>query len=163
LVFEFAEVRLWELEPADYLAAGETALLPLVPLMGGQPSAEVLTQAVTAVAAMPETAERADLYTGLSVLGALRYSRELIRSLIRREAMKESPIYQEILEEGALQSRRDDIVDALNVRFGEVPPEITRELAEIADLEILRHLHRLAVRCESIADFRAQRASAMTA
>jgi hypothetical protein len=28
LVFEFAEVRLWELEPADYLAAGETALLP---------------------------------------------------------------------------------------------------------------------------------------
>jgi len=163
LVFEFAEVRLWELEPADYLAAGETALLPLVPLMGAQPSAEALAQAVTAVAAVSETAERADLYTGLSVLSALRYSRELIRSLIRREAMKESPIYQEILEEGALQSRRDDIVDTLNIRFGEVPPEITSELAEVANLETLRHLLHLAVRCESIADFRAQMASATTA
>jgi predicted transposase YdaD len=159
LVFEFAEVRLWELEPADYLAAGETALLPLVPLMGAQPSAEALAQAVTAVAAVSETAERADLYTGLSVLGALRYSRELIRSLIRREAMKESPIYQEILEEGAVQQSRDYIVDVLSVRFGEVPPEIAGELAEVADLETLRHLLRLAVRCESIADFRAQMAS----
>jgi hypothetical protein len=60
LVFEFAEVRLWELEPADYLAAGETALLPLVPLMGAQPSAEALAQAVTAVAATPNAVERAD-------------------------------------------------------------------------------------------------------
>ncbi len=46
-MFEFAEVRLWELEPADYLAAGETALLLLIPLMGEQPSVEVLTQAVS--------------------------------------------------------------------------------------------------------------------
>jgi hypothetical protein len=73
--------------------------------------------------------------------------------------MKESPIYQEILEEGAVQQSRDYIVDVLSVRFGEVPPEIAGELAEVADLETLRHLLRLAVRCESIADFRAQMAS----
>jgi hypothetical protein len=156
LVFEFAEVRLWELSPADYLAAGETALLPLVPLMGVQPSAETLTQAVAAVAAVPDAVERADLYTGLWVFGGLRYSRELLRSLIRREAMKESPTYMEIFEEGAVQRSRDDIVDVLSVRFGDVPSEIAGALAEIDDSETLRQLHRLAVRCESIADFRAQ-------
>jgi predicted transposase YdaD len=160
LVFEFAEVRLWELEPADYLKAGETALLPLVPLMGVQPSAETLTQAVAAVAAMPDAVERADLYTGLWVLGGLRYSRELLRSLIRREAMKESPTYLEILEEGALEGAlrrsRDAIVDVLSARFGDVPSEIASALAEIDDSETLRRLLRLAACCESIADFRAQ-------
>lgn len=75
--------------------------------------------------------------------------------------MKESPTYREILEEGAVQSRRDD--DVLSIRFGDVPPEVTDELTEIADLETLRHLHRLAVRCESIADFRAQMTIATTA
>lgn len=76
--------------------------------------------------------------------------------------MKESPTYREILEEGAGQGIRDSIIDALNIRFGDVPPEITHELAEIADLEALRHLHRLAVRCENLADFRAQMPSVVT-
>jgi predicted transposase YdaD len=163
LVFEFAEVRLWELSPADYLAAGETALLPLVPLMGAQPSVEVLTQAVSAAAATPNAVERADLYTGLWVFGGLRYARELLRSLIRREAMKESPTFMEIFEEGALQSRRDDIVDVLTARFGEAPSEVADALAEIGDSEELRRLLYLAARCDSVADFRAQMASATTA
>jgi hypothetical protein len=80
-----------------------------------------------------------------------------------REAMKESPTYMEILEEGALEGAlrrsRDAIVDVLRVRFGDVPSEVVNALAEIDDSETLRRLLRLAARCESIADFRVQMAT----
>ncbi|MCS6859534.1 MAG: hypothetical protein NZT92_04345 [Abditibacteriales bacterium] len=99
LVFEFEEVCLWELDPAAYLARGEIALLPLIPLMGREPSAEVLKEAVEAASKVEDAAEQANLLTGISVLGSLRHSRELIHALIRREKMKESPIYQEIMYE----------------------------------------------------------------
>jgi hypothetical protein len=75
--------------------------------------------------------------------------------------MKESPTFMEIFEEGALQRSRDDIVDVLSVRFGDVPSEVASALAEIDDSETLRRLLRLAARCESIADFRAQMTGAL--
>jgi predicted transposase YdaD len=104
LVFEFEEVCLWELDPEEHLARGETALLPLIPLMGLEPPEEVLGQVVEAAGKVENAVEQADLLTGISVPGSLRHLRETIHPLIRREKMKESPIYQEIVAAAHLLS-----------------------------------------------------------
>jgi predicted transposase YdaD len=164
LVFEFREVCLWELDPAEYLARGETALLPLVPLMGQHPSAEMLGRVVETASKIENEVEQADLLTGISVLGSLRYSRELIHSLIRREKMKESPIYQEIVLEGVMQgivqAKRDDIAKVLAERFDHVPEEVVRVIESIEETEELDRLIRVAARCVSVEEFSAQMAKA---
>jgi len=152
LTFEFLEVRLWELDPQPVLAAGETALLPLVPLMG-KPSEDVLRRAVALADTVPDEEERADIYTGISVLGGLRYSRGLVRSMIRSEQMSRSVIYDEIVEEGALRARRIDIVAALEERVGSVPEDLPSRLDSLEDSVELSRLHRLAVRCDTLEEF----------
>lgn len=167
LVFEFREVCLWELNPEEYLARGEIALLPLIPLMGQQPSAEVLGRVVETASKIENVAEQADVLTGISVLGSLRYSRELIHSLIRREKMKESPIYQEIVQEGVLQgvvqAKRDDITKFLTERFERVPEEMVQAIESVEEIEELDRLIRAAARCASLEEFAAQMTEASAA
>jgi predicted transposase YdaD len=153
LVFEFEEVRLWALDPAEHLARGETALLPLIPLMGQEPSAEVLKQAVEAAGKVENEAEQANLLTGISVLSSLRYSRELIHAMIRREKMKESPIYQEIVQEGAAMGKQDAIIHFLTARFGHVPEETVRAVESVEDPAELDRLIEWAARCQSLEEF----------
>lgn len=68
--------------------------------------------------------------------------------------MKESRFYQEVMEEGRLEAQRAAIREVLQVRFGVDPgAEIEQALRAILDSE-LSELHRLAVRCRSLAQFR---------
>ena len=152
LAFEFLEVRLWEMDPEPALASGETALLPLVPLLGA-PSESALSRSVALVDTVPDDEERAGIYTGISVLGGLRYSRDLIRSLIRSEQMSRSVIYDEIMEEGALKARRGYIVEALEERLGAVPGDLSSRLESVTDGDELSRLFHLALRCRSIDEF----------
>ena len=79
--------------------------------------------------------------------------------------MKESKFFEEVLAEGRKEGRmegrvegqRYDILDVLDIRFGaEAKLEFAPSLAAIADSERLSQLHRLAVQCRRVADFRKQ-------
>jgi predicted transposase YdaD len=75
--------------------------------------------------------------------------------------MKESVIYQEILEEGRTEGRaegqqaalREDVAEVLRVRFKRVPDDVERHLAEVADLTQLKQFLRLALRAKSLDSF----------
>jgi len=97
--------------------------------------------------------EQANLLTGISVLGSLRYSRELIHTLIRREKMKESPIYQEIVLEGIVQGERNSIIKVLTARFNQVPEGIRRAIEAVEEVEELDRLLEWATRCQSLEEF----------
>ncbi|HIE50877.1 MAG TPA: hypothetical protein EYP85_03885 [Armatimonadetes bacterium] len=160
LTFEFAEVRLWELDAEEKLAwieaEGRWSLLPLVPLMGEEPRPEVLERAVEGAGKVGEAQERADVYTGIAVLGGLRYGGDLIRRLIREEVLMESPIYREILERGAIRAKREAILEVLAARFGVVPKEVAGEIGQVEDREELGRLVRMAARCRSWEEFAAE-------
>ncbi len=78
--------------------------------------------------------------------------------------MKESPIYQDIIQEGIMQgvaqglvqAKRDDILKFLIARFDEVPEEVARAIGSVEETEELDRLIRLAARCQSIEEFSAQ-------
>jgi predicted transposase YdaD len=96
LQFRVHEVRIWELDPDLILEKGATGLIPLIPLMRGR-GKEPLKKALAAASRLPDNKQKADVLTAIAVFGSLKYSPDLLKRLIRSEAMRESPIYQEIL------------------------------------------------------------------
>ena len=92
----------------------------------------------------------------------LRYDDEKVLKRLRellggREAMIESPLYQEIVEEakreGATEAMQQDILDLLEIRFGPQAKDLEVELKAVA-FDRLRELHRFAATSRNLAWFR---------
>lgn len=106
---------------------------------------------------------RADLLTTLSIFGKLAYPDLDVVQLIGREQMKESKFYQEVMAEGAVERARADVLENIDVRFGsEAAAEFKEALQGVADLSQLSQLHRLAIQCRRLAEFRRAIASGVS-
>jgi len=166
LRFEFHEIRLWELPAEVMLADGPLGLLPLLPLMAGA-TTEMLQSAVERIATLPDEQTRSDCLVGLSVLGELRFPRELLDRLIRREAMRPSQFIEEWREEGRQEGReegreegqlleaREAVLRVLRKRFRRIGKKIEASLGSVKDLNVLRSLQTQALDCADLKDFTA--------
>jgi hypothetical protein len=152
----FREVCLWQLEPRPWwdTAPGLMALSPLC--RQEKPPQEVVGYAAEAIAAhTTDTVQRADLLTTLAIFGKLVYPGIDVVSLIGREQMRESKVIEEFQEETRVETRRQAVLEVLEIKFG--PPaakEFAKALNTITDSKRLARLHRLALRCSSIEQFR---------
>jgi hypothetical protein len=70
-----------------------------------------------------------------------------------REAMIESPLYQEIVEEAERKARQRDILVFLSGRFGPAAEDLEADLKAVAS-DRLGELVELAAKCRSLASFR---------
>jgi predicted transposase YdaD len=104
ITFGYEVVKLWELAATDFLNPERPALLPFVPLMAGGRDA---------LAALPDAARRGELELHFLVLGGLRYDVATLIALLERSSMipleqlRESSIYQLILQEGKAEGRQE--------------------------------------------------------
>jgi hypothetical protein len=152
----FREVCLWQMEPQPWWdeMPGLMALSPLC-RQEGSPRA-VLSHAVEAITARTtDVVQRADLLTTLAIFGKLAYPAFDAVGLIGREQMRESKVIEEFQEETRVETRRQVVLEDLEVKFG--PPaakEFAPDLNAITDSKRLARLHRLALRCTSIEQFR---------
>ena len=75
-----------------------------------------------------------------------------------RDIMIESAAYDIIKEEGfregSLETARRMVLEVLQERFGVVPRSMMESVREIDNDGVLSVLHRQAVRCESLEEFR---------
>ncbi len=65
-----------------------------------------------------------------------------------------SPMQKRFMAKGAVENRREDILDILNLRFGSVPPEVEEAIQAIEDTKTLRTLLASAVQVSTLDDFR---------
>jgi len=74
--------------------------------------------------------------------------------LITIEEDKKMPYITSIerlgIERGSLESKRESIIEVLEIRFADVPSELTAALNQIEDLEFLKQLHKRAVTVASV-------------
>ncbi|MBI2925111.1 MAG: hypothetical protein HYY24_05330 [Verrucomicrobia bacterium] len=56
-------------------------------------------------------------------------------------------------EKGRVQAIRENVLDVLEARFGEVPFPVREAMNTLGDIPRLKALHRLAVTCANSADF----------
>ncbi|MFB2970159.1 Rpn family recombination-promoting nuclease/putative transposase [Aerosakkonema sp. BLCC-F183] len=126
-------IRMWEEDPAPLLA--NSGLLPLATLARSESPQALLAQVAQQVANIEETPQRQNVAACIYVLAGLRFDKNLITQLFREEIMRESVIYQDILQRGEIAV----IMRQLNRRIGLVTPEIqakiqTLSIAQLEDL-----------------------------
>lgn len=66
----------------------------------------LLEQVAAQVARIESTQQRQNLAASVEILAGLKFEQDLINQLFREEIMKESVIYQQILQEGVRQGQQ---------------------------------------------------------
>jgi predicted transposase/invertase (TIGR01784 family) len=147
-------IRMWEQEPDIFLQ--NKALLPLAALCRSAAPEQLLNQVAEEVGKIETAAERSQISGCTQLLAGLRFNKSLIQRLFREAVMRESVIYQDILQEGlqqgVQQGIKSSILDALEVRFGTVPSEVAERL-NFLTTEQLQQLLRQSVTSRSLEEF----------
>ena len=131
-------VRMWEQDPAPLLQA--TALLPLAVLCAAEDSAQLLGRVAQEVSKIEEPEQRQVISNCTQLLAGLRFNKDLIRQLFSGGIMRESVIYQEILQEGREEGKQEEAlaytIRLLTRRIGIVEPEVEAQIRELATQEL---------------------------
>ena len=137
---EYQVVRLREQEPELFL--NDPALLPLATLAATTDSEALLRETAQRVSQL-EVERKQEVSTYTQILAGLKFEKALIQKIFREGMMRESVIYQDILEEGREEGRSQGelnlIIRLLTRRFGAVDETVrsrivTLPLALLEDL-----------------------------
>jgi hypothetical protein len=149
LSFRFRIIRMWEIPADDLLKAG-VGLLPLAVLgtpPAGKTREQALPQQVERIAERVEKEAKPDfkkLMAATFILASMHIEPTVAREVIDRVLnLKDSPGYQYILKEGAIECARDIILKQGRVKLGEPTDKQAAKLQAIKDLE---RLDRIAVK-----------------
>ncbi len=159
LHLQWRAIKLWEIPAEDLFAMGDVGLLPWVPLARfSEPPETIVSRCKARIVRETSPPDRDDLLAAAQFLLPLRYNDETMLARLREllgggEAMIHSPLYQEVVEQSSRETRQQDILDLLEVRFGPEAKELEALLKAIP-FDRLRELHKVAVRCRSLASFR---------
>ncbi|MBD2593798.1 DUF4351 domain-containing protein [Nostoc spongiaeforme FACHB-130] len=138
-------VRLWEQESAQFLS--NPALLPLAPLTRTTSPQGLLAQVAEQVATISDREERQNIAGCVEILAGLRFEKDLIRQLLREDIMKDSVIYQDIVQKEALKL----ISRLLKRRFGEINTPLLEQVRNLS-AEQLEELGEALLDFSEVAD-----------
>lgn len=148
---EYQVIKLWQEDPEMFL--NDPALLPLAPLTATT-QAEALLQRVAQRVKQLDDIGRQEVSGYTQILAGLRFEKDLIRQLFREGMMRESVIYQDILEEGRQEEGRLLILRLLARQVGELPEEMKTRINALS-LEQLENLGEALLEFEGMADLEA--------
>lgn len=91
-------IKLWEQDKQAFME--HTGLLPLAALTRTETPHELLAEVATRTRELPPNEEKSTLLMCAALLAGLRFDKEVIMSVLREDILKESVIYQDIIEQG---------------------------------------------------------------
>ncbi len=165
--FRYQVVRLWKVSASDMLQQGLVKVYPFVPVMDSR--REEIFQAEEEIyqSAELERSQKSDLLTALAIFAGMRdksIAEELVRR--RRDIMIESATYdifkrdilqegiQQGIQQGQLEEAHEMVSEVLAERFGVMSPRVIQQIRTVPERETLRALLRLAVRCDTLEEFK---------
>jgi predicted transposase YdaD len=152
LEYSYEVIRVWEQRREPVIAAKLVGLYPLLPLMKGENEQETPDQAlkecISVVQKVEDESLILDLLAVMAIMAGGRFPEKLVLSMIRREMVMESPIFQEWVKEeraeaearGEVRGRQDSICKYLEVRFGTAALELQRQVRDISSLDELNRI-----------------------
>jgi predicted transposase/invertase (TIGR01784 family) len=149
---EFEVIRLWEQPSSIFLES--VGLYPFASLAQTDEPELVLREVAARIEEIPELKIQADISAMSYILAGLVLDRDRVGRIIRRDIMRESVTYQEILEEGEVKGEtqgrfkeaRGLVIRLLTRKLGNVSPTL------LAKIEALP-LERLELLGEDLLDF----------
>ena len=160
---------MWEMSGRELLDRGEVYLYPFIPL--SECSEDEIYEAEEKIYDSPtEHRSKGDLLTALAIFAGLRdknITMELIRrrrdimiesfayEIIKREGREEELIegVQKGLQRGMLENAKEAVLEALSIRFHDIPAQLSEAVRKIEEHDQLKILHRQAIICESLIKF----------
>ena len=128
-------MRLWEQDLTPFL--DNPALLPLATLTHTDSPHSLLSQIAQKVATIPDREQRQNIAGCVEVLAGLRFDKDLVRQFLREDIMKESVIYQDIVQKEALKminrqikKRFGDLNDSLMTKIRNLSADNLEDLGE---------------------------------
>ena len=165
-IVEYEVIRLNEVDGASILEAQQPGLMPFTPLMkppAGMSGIEWTKHCAEVTQSLPvDAAVRNNLVVELWVMSGLAHERQDLLTFIPEVIVRESSVYQMIIERGIEQGRQlgakenaiANILDLLDVRFDvSTAPDLTSLLEAIDDLQQLRRLFHEALAVEHLENF----------
>ncbi len=154
LEYVYAVIRVWEEPRQPVIAAKLFGLYPLLPLMKGdkrETPKEALKKCISVVQEVEDKSLQLDLLAVMAIMAGGKYSSQLVLSMIGREMIMESPIFQEWVKEeraeaearGEARGRimaQDSICKYLEVRFGLASKELQQKVKDISSLTELNYI-----------------------
>ena len=119
-------IRMWEEEVAAFLEY--PALLPLATLTRTDSPRTLLAQVAEQIARIPDREQQQNVSSCTEILDGLKFDKNLIRQLFREEIMRESVIYQDILQRGRQQEALSFVTRLLNRQVGEVDSSLVEQI-----------------------------------
>ncbi|MDO9516478.1 MAG: Rpn family recombination-promoting nuclease/putative transposase [Methanosarcinaceae archaeon] len=159
--FKYKVLKVWEIDPKTITDNNLYGLYPIIPLTKDRSTNDEkhlikcfdLIQNID----IKDNILRSDISVCTSVLAGLKYPKELIKSLMKVEIMRESVIYQDILDEGMEKGMEKglekSIVSVLVARFGDIPANLTDVIYHTKNQSRLDKLLRLAATSTTVNEF----------
>lgn len=110
----YTALRMWEQDSAIFLE--NPGLLALAPLTKTTSTITLMSQVAENVAKIVDKDTKDNIAGYTEILAGLRFEKDLIRQFLSEDIMRESVIYQDILQKGEQRT----IIRQLNRRFGEI-------------------------------------------
>jgi len=127
-------MRLWEQDPMPLLA--NPALLPLAVLAQTDSPATLLQQVAVQVDMIEEIQQQRDISACAEILASLRFDKNFVRQFLREEFMRESAIYQEILQSGRQEGEAILVLRLLARRVGTITPEWRSQIQQLSTTQL---------------------------
>lgn len=134
---EFMVLKLWEQDPELFLS--DPALLPFAPLTQGMTSEASLSQVAQEVAKIESESQRKEISAYTQLMAGLRFNSKIIYQVFQEGIMRESVIYQDILQQGEQKGRQEGrqeegvilILRQITRRFGTITPSIETQIRSL--------------------------------
>ncbi|PSB56684.1 Rpn family recombination-promoting nuclease/putative transposase [Chamaesiphon polymorphus] len=150
---QFESIRLWE-QPASIFLASQ-GLYPFASLAQTDEPESVLRSVAARIEDIATPSIQADLAATASVLAGLVLDRERVKQILRRDIMRESVIYQDILAEGEVKGKIEEarvfVIRLLTRKLGSVNSDLLVKI-EALSLERLESLGEDLLDFTAIAD-----------
>ena len=149
---EFEVIRLWEQLTEDLLKF--PGLLPLAVLGRSDNRTQTLREISSVIDSIEDKRAKSNITAATSILAGLVLEKDVVRGILREEIMRESVIYQDIVEKATAQGKAEGIKEEavslvlrqLKRRLGEIS---TEEESEITGLSV----EQLEALGEALLDF----------
>jgi predicted transposase/invertase (TIGR01784 family) len=123
----FQVIRLWEENTPQFFH--HPGLLPFAILSNTDDPEQVLSQVSRSLETISQKQVQSNLAAATSILAGLVLNRETIKKILRSDIMRESVIYQDILEEGEEKGRQEGRQEGLQEGRQEGKEEKARQIA----------------------------------
>jgi predicted transposase YdaD len=158
---DYRVINLWEVDVKIALEQPLPSLLPFVPILKGGEDESIIREALRLLQADEQLNQ---LETVLAFFATFVLDSSLVQEIMRWDmtVLRESPWYQEILQQGEQQGeqkgekkdRLSSIELCLEVKFGNEGLKFMPKISEISDLETLKTIQRSILTVESLEELK---------